>query len=120
MPLLEDRSSDEIETMKRWAKVRQHVEERFAHKPDIQTCLFLIGVNELGEVREFTKEEKQDLIHVGMCTVLIDTHYISIGKDEDGWPHFENIQGVPEMFIKNQESLLKEKIITYFEAKVFE
>ncbi len=119
MPLLEDRSSEEIELIKQWAEVRQYVEKHFDAKPDIQTSLFLIGVNELGEVREFSKEEKQDLMHIGMCSVLIDDYYLSLGKDEDGWPHFKEIEALPSMFIKNQEMLLKKRIVKYFQEKVF-
>jgi hypothetical protein len=118
MPLLEDRSSSEIELMKQWAEVRQYVEKYFEQKPDIQTCLFLIGMNELGEVREFSKEEKQDIMHVGMCTLLDGEYYRFIQKDEDGWPHFEELEPLPALFIKSQEQLLKSKIVNYFFSKV--
>ena len=44
-----------------WLKVRHIVKKSFAKKelPDLQTILFLIGVQELGSLRtEFSKEEK--------------------------------------------------------------
>lgn len=119
MPLLEDRSNDEIQLMKQWAEVRQYIESYFNQKPDIQICLFLIGLNELGEVREYSKEEKQDIMHIGMCTVLAGEYYTSIGRDEDGWPHFEVLQALPPLFIKNQEALLKLRIVNYFQENIF-
>lgn len=119
MPLLEDKSDEEIALMKQWAEVRQYVEQHFGNKPDIQTCLFLIGWNELGESRDFTKEEKQDLMHIGMCTVLSGSYYEYIGKDEDGWPHFRELEPLPAMFIKNQEQLLKQHIVRYFQDNIF-
>ncbi len=62
MPLLYENKSDaDIQLMKDWAEVRQYVEKHFENKPDIQVCLFLIGLNEFGTIREFEKEEKQDL-----------------------------------------------------------
>lgn len=120
MPLLEDKSDDEIELLKNWAEVRQYIEKHFENKPDIQTCLFLIGWNELGETREFSKEEKQDLMHIGMCCILQGEYYDFIGKDEDGWPHYKELEPLPALFIKNQELLLKKKIVDYFQKNVFE
>lgn len=119
MPLLEDKSNEEIELLKKWSAVREYIEKHFGNKPDIQTCLFLIGMNELGESREFTKEEKQDLMHIGMCTILKNEYYKSIGKDEDGWPHFQELKPLPALFIKLQEQLLKQKIVKYFDEFVF-
>ena len=57
---VENKSDKEIALMKDWAKVRIYMEENFEKKPDIQGFLFLIGVNEKGEVREYEKEEKQE------------------------------------------------------------
>lgn len=119
MPLLEDKSEEEIELLKNWAEVRQYIEKHFDNKPDIQTCLFLIGWNELGQTRDFTKEEKQDLMHIGMCAILQGEYYEFMEKDEDGWPHYKELQGLPTLFIKTQEELLKKKIVKYFQEKVF-
>ena len=41
--------------------------------PDLQTILFLIGVQELGRIpkTKFTKEEKRDLMHIAVCTLSL-------------------------------------------------
>jgi hypothetical protein len=120
MPLLfENKNQEELQLLKEWAKVRAYMETHFGKKPDIQGFLYLIGVNELGFVREFEKEEKQDLIHIGLCKVLEGEFYDFTHTDSDGWPHYTCIKPVPEMFIKMQEQTLKSKIVNYFNTYIF-
>lgn len=120
MPLLfENKSHDEIELIQEWIKVRAYVNEHFGQKPDIQSLLFLIGVNEYGDVREFEKEEKQDLMHIGMCTILEGTYYAFDHLDADHWPHFRELEPLPAMFIKTQEAFIKSKIIDYFKKNIY-
>lgn len=120
MPLLfENKPDTEIQLMKDWAEVRQYVEKYFAKKPDLESCLFLIGLNEFGQIREFEKEEKQDLMHIGMCTLLLGEYYEYEYTDADGWPHYKELRPMEAMFIKNQETLLKRKIVSYFQDKVY-
>ena len=100
-----------------WLKVQKMVFRRFGEKLDEQTILFIIGLQELGkEGSEYKKEEKVDIIHIGICTVLSKYGYYQfIGNDDDGWPHFKNIKQLPnEMQGENQELLLKRGIIDYF------
>ena len=43
--------------------------ENFGEGLDVQSILFLIGVNELGlGYKDFSKQEKTDLLHVAVCT----------------------------------------------------
>jgi hypothetical protein len=101
-----------------WLRVQHYLKERFDRKelPDLQAILFLIGIQELSIPRkEFTKEEKQDLMHIAVCTLLsTDGYYSFEGIDSDGWPHFVQKKPVPEEGVKAQEQLLKLKIIEYF------
>jgi hypothetical protein len=101
----------------RWEKVEQLLRERFGKTPDLEAILFLIGIQELGLVKKkFSKEQKQDLMHVAVCTLLKQEGYYAIEKkDKDGWPHFKNIKPLPVMNMEEQERLLKEQIIFYFE-----
>ena len=71
--------------------------ERFGKKPDMEAILFLIGIQEFGHVRDkFTKEQKQDLMHVAVCTLLSQSGYYEIeGYDDDGWPHFRQLKTAP-------------------------
>jgi len=65
---------------------------------------------------KFTKEEKEDLMHVAICTLLSKEGYFKyIGKDEDGWPHWKPVKNIPKVDLKKQEALLKKHIIDYFE-----
>ena len=68
--------SDDLQV--RWWKVEEKMMERFGKKPDVESILFLIGIQELGDIRKkFTKEQKtrQLLMDLFSCTkVLIKTH----------------------------------------------
>lgn len=101
-----------------WLRVRHYVKETM-HKqslPDLNAILFLIGLRELGQVKtEWTKEEKQDLMHIAVCTLFLDDGYFSFkGFDADGWPHFEQSRGMSVEGVKEQENLLKQRVIEYF------
>ena len=99
-----------------WQDVLTTLEKRFEKKPDVQTIIFLVGHRELGKHQvKFTKEQKQDLIHVGVCTLLsLANYYTFIDYDEDGWPHFEYNREQPKLDNAQQEKLLKKMIIEYF------
>ncbi|MBT8232551.1 MAG: hypothetical protein HKO66_01815 [Saprospiraceae bacterium] len=101
-----------------WLKVRHKLKEvmNVDLLPDMKSILFLIGVQEYGRARkDFSKEEKQDLMHVAACALLEkEGYYVFTGRDEDGWPHWDigipfKIKGVEE-----QEKILKRNIIEYF------
>lgn len=115
------KSEQELKIQERWFDVRRVVKANFNQRPDINAILFLIGINELGIVREnWEKEEKQDLMHVALCTLFVkDGVYKLSHKDNDGWPHFEQLQPIPNMLLKEQENTLKEKIIDYFIEKEY-
>lgn len=55
----------------RWLKLRIKLKERFGIKPDMDGILFLIGIQELGSGKQdFSKEEKQDLMHIDRKSVV--------------------------------------------------
>ena len=77
----------------RWWSLEAKLVERFGKKPDLETVLFLIGVQEFGDIKEkFTKEQKQDLMHVAVCSLLSGSE---------------------------QENFLKDHILLYFEENGF-
>lgn len=100
----------------RWKPVEDMLTARFGKTPNMEAILFLIGVNELNNLKKkYTKEQKQDLMHVAVCTLLSQSGYFEIdGYDKDGWPHFKELQPVPKMELEEQEHFLKEHIIAYF------
>ena len=105
----------------RWWNLEAKLVERFGKKPDLETILFLIGVQEFGDIKEkFTKEQKQDLMHVAICTVLAPSgYYQPEGSDDDGWPHFRQLKPMPEMNPIEQENFLKDHVLFYFESTHF-
>ena len=102
----------------RWKQVELLLNERFGKLPDMEGILFLIGINELGAIpnRKFSKEQKQDLMHIAVCSLLsLQGYYELAGRDDDGWPHYNKLKGVSADNMEGQEQLLKECIVLYFE-----
>jgi hypothetical protein len=101
-----------------YQRVRHLIQKRFNRPvlPNMDAMLFLIGVQELGRWKQdFTKEEKQDLMHIAVCRLFAaDGHYDFIGRDADGWPHYELNGKIPPRDLAGQEALLKKKIVAYF------
>lgn len=99
-----------------WEELRIWFKTTFGKKPDLNAILYLIGMQELGKgVRNFTKEEKQDLMHIAVCRLLSMSGYYEFeGIDQDGWPHYKLNTALPPLPIKEQETLLKRHIVEYF------
>lgn len=107
-------AQDDIQT--RWWELEGKFVEKFGKKPDVEAVLFIIGIQEIRNLKKkFTKEQKQDLMHVAVCTLLGQSGYYEIEKfDDDGWPHFVQLKGLPEYNIIEQENFLKDHILLYF------
>lgn len=105
----------------RWWKLEEKMMTRFGKKPDMEAILFLIGIQEFGQIKEkFTKEQKQDLMHVAVCSLLSQSGYYELERtDEEGWPHFKQLKAMPEMSNAEQENFLKDHILLYFENHNF-
>ena len=105
----------------RWWKLEEKLLERFGKKPDLEAVLFLIGIQEFGQIKnKFTKEQKQDLIHVAICSLLSQSGYYELEKtDEEGWPHFKQAKQMPELNMIQQENFLKDHVLLYFESHDF-
>ena len=105
----------------RWWDLEAKLLERFGKKPDVEAVLFLIGMQETGFMQDnISKEQKQDLMHVAVCTLLSQSgYYILEGNDEEGWPHFKQLKELPEFSLIEQENFLKDHILLYFEQQGF-
>ena len=102
----------------RWIDTEHMLHARFGKVPDMEGIFFLIGLNELGAPPEtkFSKEQKQDLMHIAVCTLLCQVgYYEPAGRDEEGWPHFHQLDRPEINGLKEQEQLLKECVVRYFE-----
>lgn len=100
-----------------WQLLIQNLGKTIGKKPsDLNSVLFLIGVQELGlGVKSFTKEDKQDLIHIAICRVLSNSGYYDLqGLDEDGWPHWKLRKKLPHFDLLEQEKFLKMHVLEYF------
>jgi len=102
----------------RWKNIEGMLQERFGKQPDMEGILFLIGINELGQMPKrykWSKEQKQDLMHIAVCRLLSQRGYYEYeGNDADGWPHYREIMPVSTAGLQAQELLLKECVIEYF------
>jgi hypothetical protein len=105
----------------RWWILEGKLLERFGKKPDMEGILFLIGMQELGKINQkFSKEQKQDLMHVAVCSLFSQSGYFELDNvDRDGWPHFKQLKVLPEMNMSEQENFMKDHILLYFEKTGF-
>lgn len=101
----------------RWWMLEEKLMLRFGKKPDMEAILFLIGIQEFGQIKnKFTKEQKQDLMHVAICSLLSASGYYQLqGTDDEGWPHYQQLKPMPELNVIEQENFLKDHILLYFE-----
>ena len=101
----------------RWWKLEEKMISKFGKKPDLEAILFLIGIQEFGDIRKkFTKEQKQDLMHVAVCSLLSQSGFYKLeGYDDDGWPHFIQLKELPRYDTFQQENFLKDHVLLYFE-----
>lgn len=101
-----------------WLQVRHFIKDSLQHPnlPDLQAVLMLIGIQELGRWKKtYSKEEKQDLMHIGTCEILAPSGYYEFThRDQDGWPHYQRLKAIDVKGHIAQEILLKQKIIEYF------
>ncbi len=83
----------------------------------MESILFLIGIQEIGDFQtKYTKEQKQDLMHVAVCTLLSPSGYYELEMvDEEGWPHFRQLKSLPVHTMVEQENFMKDHILLYFE-----
>lgn len=110
----------DLDLERKWNSLLQELESIIGKKPkDLNGVLFLIGVQELGRgTKIFSKEEKQDLMHIGICKVLsLSGYYTLEGIDKDGWPHWKLIKKLPHFDLLEQERLLKMHVMEYFEKE---
>jgi hypothetical protein len=109
----------DFEFQKNWRETCKKASELLGWEEtlDVASLLFLIGVQELGQgYREFKKDEKVNLMHVAICTLLSPFGYYELtGRDQDDWPHFDKKKELPPLSSADQDRLIKEAIIQYFE-----
>ncbi|MEQ9466882.1 MAG: hypothetical protein RLN88_05685 [Ekhidna sp.] len=111
----------DLDLQKDWVSLLYKIKEVTGKRPaDLNSVLFLIGVQELGKgAKSFSKEEKQDVMHIAICKVLSLAGYYQLeGLDEEGWPHWKLIKKLPRFDLLEQEKLLKIQILEYFKEEI--
>ena len=102
-----------------WLRARNFVKAAFNldKLPDLQAILMLIGIQEAQQLKDdYSKEEKQDLMHVAVCALFaLDNYYELDHFDADGWPHYKLMAPLPYTDVKSQELALKALIIRYLD-----
>lgn len=110
---------DEKNLDSRWEELLNQLEKSVGKRPaDLNAILFLIGVQELGTgPKRFSKEVKQDLMHIAVCRVLSQSgYYLFDGLDKDRWPQWTLAKPIPHGDLLAQENFLKQHVIQYFES----
>ena len=108
------------EINKKWTELQEKIAKDFdSELPDMKVMLFLIGVQELGKgPLKFSKRQKEELMHIANCRVLsISGYYQKAGTNQKGWPEWENMKPLPNLNIFEQENILRQHIIEYFESE---
>ena len=110
-------SRDEI-LKERWELLVKKLSNQFSDGDplDIDGIIYLVGVQELGSLhRSFKKDEKVNLMHIAICTLLEPYGYYDFDFfDEDGWPHFKVKEQLPPLKAGEQSVLMKEALVNYF------
>ena len=103
----------------RWKGLEDHLKSHFGKDLTMESIMFLIGVRELGSTpKEFSKEEKVDLMHIAICKLLSQSGYYELShQDQDGWPHWELVRPLPYTDVFSQLHLLRNHVLDYFESE---
>lgn len=105
-----------IEDIDKWDRLVVWFENEFKMEADVDAMLFMIGVQELGKgFEEFSKTQKLELIHIGVCSVLVNEGYYQFTHvDSDGWPHYTLVKKLPYIRGEQQSSFIKKHLLIYF------
>lgn len=110
--------SRDIQLKERWENVVNILSNQFAEgdELDLDAIIYLIGVQELGKVKQtFKKDEKINLMHIAICRLLEPYGYYEFDfYDNDGWPHYKVKEELPPLKAGEQSVLMKEAIVHYF------
>ena len=108
-----------IELEKKYRELERKLSAQFADGDimKIDAILYLIGVQELGKgFLQFSKDDKINLMHIAVCKIFEPFgHYKFSHIDEEGWPHYEFTNQLPEMDVEQQAQYMKEAVVLYFE-----
>ncbi len=104
--------------MTEWELLQSKLKDRFGSSMDFDAILFMIGLQELNKpYQQYKKHEKVDIMHIAICCVLEPFNFYKyVGKDADGWPHWEATEKLPNLNSVQQHNLITSAIINYFKT----
>ena len=100
----------------KWKALLNQLSDSYGEELDIQAVIFIIGLQELNKNhRKYSKDQKIDIMHIAICSLLSKYGYYEfVGRDEEGWPHFNATDKLPHLKAGQQLRLMKEAIMEYF------
>ncbi len=107
-------------TTENWELMVLEVSKRFKVTADFDFMLFLIGIQELGQgMKPYERQVKMDLINLGKCTLLSSEGYLkATGRDEEGWPQFEEVKRLQSLTPSFMNHLLKKAAFEYLKIQL--
>lgn len=106
-----DAESDEALRLE-YKKLEYAFIKRFGKKPAPEAMLLLIGYQESPLVKHSqSKEEKLDLINLGLLTVLSLLGFFRRRNGENGWPAFDPLNKIAD---GDREQLIRKGMVLYF------
>jgi hypothetical protein len=110
----------DLDRLSNWNALKIKLNEKFDQDLELEGILFLVGVQELGKgYQKFSKDEKLNVMHIAICTLLEPYgFYAFLGRDEDGWPHWNRNEKLPPLKPMQQEFLIKDALLEYFKELV--
>lgn len=113
--------SRDIQLKERWESLVSILSDKFSEGEDLDldAIIYLIGVQELGKVRQkYKKDEKLNLMHIAICRLLEPYGFYEFDYvDAEGWPHYRVKEELPPLKAGEQSVLMKEAIVNYFLEK---
>ena len=99
-----------------WKNIVSRISQQFGEEIDMRGILFLVGLQELGKGSvKLNKDQKIDLMHIAICRLLSRYGFYELeGLDDDGWPHWKPTEKLPALKPGQQQRLMKEALIEYF------
>ena len=109
----------DFEFEKKWRDLLVEVSENMDEPLDMQSLIFMIGVQELNQgFVKLSKDQKLDVMHIAICTLMEPYgFYEYTGHDDDGWPHFRLVKELPVLKPDEQETFMKKAILGYFQKE---
>ncbi len=109
------------ELKKHWNELVVLLSKQFADGEtlDLDAIIYIIGLQEKESLdTKYSKDDKINLMHIAICRLLEPFGYYAFDYyDEDGWPHYKNLEELPSLKAGEQSVLMKEAIVNYFLEK---